>query len=165
MDFSLIGLLHSPRPKMEKKMNWFKTRRRFIVALGALLITGCASTQEYELPFENKALFDTLDQNKDGKVSLDEFSSLPEDKNKIEDYFKRLDKNNDGFLTPDEFRDKATFEALDQNKDGKLSLDEFSSLWKDRTQVENSFKSFDKNNDGFLTREEFRMPLITIFRW
>ena len=85
-------------------MNWFKTRRRFIVALGALLITGCASSQEYELPFENKALFDTLDQNKDGKLSLDEFSSLAKDKNRIEDYFKSLDKNEDEFLTPDEFR-------------------------------------------------------------
>jgi len=146
-------------------MNWFKIRRRFIVALGVLLITGCASTQEYQLPFEKKALFNALDQNKDGKLSLDEFSSLSEDRNTIEDYFKRLDRNNDGFLTPDEFTDKVTFEALDQNRDGKLSLDEFSSLWKDRTQLENSFKNLDENNDGFLTQEEFRMPLITIFRW
>ncbi len=146
-------------------MNWFKIKRRLIVALGVFLITGCASTREYELPFEKKALFDTLDHNKDGKLSLDEFSSLPEDRNKMEDYFKRVDRNNDGFLTPDEFTDKATFEALDQNRDGKLSLDEFSSLWKDRVQTKDSFKNLDKNNDGFLTREEFEMPLITIFRW
>lgn len=146
-------------------MNSFTTKGLLTVALGGLFITGCASTPKYDSPFANQAMYDDLDKNKDGKLNLDEYSPLWEDKAQVENSFKSLDRNNDGFLTRDEFRNKVMFEALDKNKDGKLSLDEYSSLWKDKAQVENSFRSLDRNNDGFLTRDEFRMPLITIFRW
>jgi CubicO group peptidase (beta-lactamase class C family) len=45
------------------------------------------------------AIFDRLDRDGDGRVSLDE---VPEQASRLRDNFDRLDRNHDGYLTPDE---------------------------------------------------------------
>jgi Ca2+-binding EF-hand superfamily protein len=78
------------------------------------------------------ARFGRLDTDKDGKVSLGEFSASRED------WLTRVDTNKDGVATRAEI--DASFEA------GR----------KEHTQ--NMFTREDANKDGRLTREETRMP-------
>jgi Ca2+-binding EF-hand superfamily protein len=118
--------------------------------------------------------FKRLDQNGDGKISLDE---VPEERR---DGFKRLiergDKDGDGALTREEFprprpgdeprpdRDKkgkrpegrpgdrpgpppGLFGALDTDRDGKLSGDEISA-------AAEALRKLDADGDGSLTIEE-----------
>jgi len=47
--------------------------------------------------------FDSLDTNKDGQVTKDEFMKAPHPKDNAEQMFKARDANADGSLTKDEF--------------------------------------------------------------
>jgi hypothetical protein len=47
--------------------------------------------------------FDSLDTNKDGQVTKDEFMAAPHHRGNAEQMFKAMDVNGDGFLTKDEF--------------------------------------------------------------
>jgi hypothetical protein len=47
--------------------------------------------------------FDSMDTNKDGKVSKDEFMAAPHQRDNPEQMFKAMDVNGDGNLTRDEF--------------------------------------------------------------
>ncbi len=57
---------------------------------------------------------------------------------KVEDVFKKLDKNSDNKLSKEEFsargkdpeRAKALFDKVDTDRDGSISLDEFKALAK-----------------------------------
>ena len=59
--------------------------------------------QNEEFQLDKEALFQLLDQNKDGRISLDEFQALWKDKNAAKESFRRLDTNNDGYLSSEEF--------------------------------------------------------------
>lgn len=65
------------------------------LVLLALTTTGSfASSDDHYKRMSAKDLFERLDQNDDGKISLAEYMG-----------FAQLDKNNDGLLTYDEFKD------------------------------------------------------------
>lgn len=97
-----------------------------------------------------KKIFDSLDLNKDGKLTRNEFLPLEKDLSVLSrnDIFNKIAVDKDGLITMDEFMllgifgvDGAlkeedqlnnllnkTFSTLDKNKDGKLNKDEFNFL-------------------------------------
>ncbi|MFC1581015.1 hypothetical protein ACFL4N_08910 [Thermodesulfobacteriota bacterium] len=89
------------------------------------------------------------DQDKDGKVSRQEYSG---------DDFTNMDKNGDGFIVLEEADQKfnpsthsvnanqiAFIVKFDKDKDGKVSNKEFTG---------SHFSEFDKNGDGFIEPHE-----------
>lgn len=108
-------------------------------------------------PRTGESLSKLLDGNTDSKVSREEFA-------KIVSLFDTLDKDHNGDLTIEEMngffravneaQNEATggvevnslFEKNDKNKDGKITLDEMGN--------ERAFKSLDVNKDGEVTRPE-----------
>jgi len=108
-------------------------------------------------PRIGESLTKFLDANSDGKISREEFA-------KIVLLFDALDKDHNGELSLEELNGftralndvvtQATggvevnnlFEKYDKNKDGKITADEIGN--------ERIFKSLDLNKDGVITREE-----------
>lgn len=84
-----------------------------------------------------KALFDSLDLNKDGKIRFREFSAPPVLKAAVEVFrhqvgktFAALDLNGDRVLVEAELaKSPITVEAGDRNKDGKLTISEFEDAF------------------------------------
>lgn len=85
-------------------------------------------------------MFKSMDVNKDGKVTEEEFL------NRWTAVYNHMDKNKDGVLQPDEF--KAPGPAWDTNKDGVVDLEENLAMRK------RHFAAADKNGDGVLSAEE-----------
>ena len=82
---------------------------------------------------------------------------------RMEEQFKKADKDNDGTLTKDEAKAMPHvakhFKEIDTDKDGTVSMDEIRTFMKSHKddahkRGEESFKKADKDNDGTLTREE-----------
>ena len=117
-------------------------------------------------------IFQRLDANGDGKLTLDE---VPEErKERFKPLFARGDKNGDGALDRAEFRDafaappdapaggppegrggdaKRFFSRLDKNSDGKITADEVPE--ERRAFVERLIRRGDKDGDLALSLEEF----------
>ena len=83
--------------------------------------------------------------------------------NKMEEMFKKADKDNDGTLTRDEAkalpRVAKNFDQIDTDKDGTVSLDEiYASAKKVAKEIEArdkaKFDAADKDHDGTLDRDE-----------
>jgi hypothetical protein len=80
----------------------------------------------------------SMDSNKDGKVSLKEFTAAHDAR--MKEKFSYLDANGDGFITDaDREARKAKriddfFATADADKDGKLSKDEYAAAKKARWQ-------------------------------
>ena len=92
--------------------------------------------------------FRQLDRNDDNRITSSEWFHSA-------DYFRRADRNRDGSLSVAEFTsvssaDNSTvsFESLDANRDGILRPDEWR--WSRRV-----FDRYDTDGDGLLTRREF----------
>jgi Ca2+-binding EF-hand superfamily protein len=121
---------------------------------------------------DHNPMFNTMDTNADGRVTLDEVWARTQIR------FTEADANRDGFLTQEEFRTlrrgpgdgprrgppghdhaehaqrmaDARFRALDANRDSKVTLEEM------RPQVEARFRAMDANGDQAVTREELPRP-------
>lgn len=54
--------------------------------------------------FDSKEFLASLDQNKDGKITREEYGAIWKDKSVAERNFKMIDRNGDGLLTGDEFK-------------------------------------------------------------
>ena len=74
--------------------------------------------------------FNSMDKDKDGKVTKEEFLATGMTQSMYDNLFvNMLDKNKDGVLTSDELG--APLFDVDTNKDGKCSLEEFVTANKD----------------------------------
>lgn len=114
-------------------------------------------------------LFNEMDINRDGKVSLDEFAH---DMGK--NAFDRLDKNKDGFITPTEWsgvdlieekeKVQEVFKAIDKNASKRISYPDFSNYADKYSNIEEAFMILDKNKDGSLSPDEVTVrPLFRLF--
>jgi len=86
--------------------------------------------------------------------------------NKMEQAFRKADKDNDGTLTRDEAkalpRVAKNFDQIDTDKDGTVSLDEiYASAKKVAKEMEEQdkarFDAADKDHDGTLDRDEAKV--------
>lgn len=123
------------------------------VAVGALLGTAVAKKAGAKKAAAAKAgqtaaAPNTMDANKDGKLSRDEFASAMTAK------FKAADKDGNGSLTREEavaaYGDQgaASFDALDKGKTGSIDMPAFNA------NVEQTFTWADADKDGFVTEAE-----------
>lgn len=92
---------------------------------------------------QTKALFDLLDTNRDGKISVSEF------KNNQMLIFYIWDKNKDLLLTPDETPLPPDVFRRIAGQNSRIDTMEFMNV------VDSAFEQADVNRDGVLTLEEF----------
>ena len=91
-------------------------------------------------------MFDRLDTNNDGKVTLAEAQAGAQAR------FTALDKNKDGVISGDELGNGPHFmlKHADANSDGKITLAELQA------QTQTWFSRFDTNNDKIITKDELQ---------
>jgi Ca2+-binding EF-hand superfamily protein len=85
-------------------MTW--TRRVLLTGLALVAILGlvaCGKPKPVTNPLNMKAILTTLDANKDGQISRQEFRSIWRDEEEAEKLFLKLDTDHDGFLSEKEF--------------------------------------------------------------
>jgi len=73
-----------------------------VLGLAALLLAGCATTEDKKAQADKEALCAVLDTNKDGKISKEEFMERTSDKAKGLEVFEKCDTDKKGYLTYDE---------------------------------------------------------------
>lgn len=74
----------------------------FLPVLAALVMTGCATTQETKMSADDRALCTALDANQDGKITKEEFMARATDKKKALEVYQKCDTGNKGYLNYDE---------------------------------------------------------------
>ena len=72
--------------------------------LAALLIGGCATTEDKKAQADIDALCASLDLNQDGKITKEEFVARATDKKKAAEIFDTCDSGKKGYLTYDDVR-------------------------------------------------------------
>jgi len=110
-------------------------------------------------------LFTRLDANRDGYVSIQEYSQgggFTLDSLGGASYrFSNIDGNGDGFITRNEWHmNSADFTRLDVNRDNRINRFEFendTAAYSDYRYSGSQFNAFDANRDGWLTRAESGM--------
>jgi Ca2+-binding EF-hand superfamily protein len=70
--------------------------------LAALLMAGCATTEDKKAQTDRDALCSALDTNHDGKITPEEFMARTNDKSKGLEVFQKCDTDKKGYLTYDE---------------------------------------------------------------
>jgi len=70
--------------------------------LSALLMAGCATTENQKTQTDRDAVCSVLDTNRDGKITPEEFMARTNDKNKGLEVYQKCDTGNKGYLTYDE---------------------------------------------------------------
>lgn len=96
-------------------------------------------------------LFDVLDRDDDGHISLEESEHAPQ----IHLDFSDLDQNKNDQLEEAELRlshVQLSFEHIDANGDLVITYDEVSAL----PRLGQNFSQLDKNNDQALSPDEFK---------
>lgn len=71
--------------------------------LAALLMAGCATTEDKQAQADRAALCSVLDTKHEGKITREQFMARTDDKNKGLEVFQKCDTGNKGYLTYDEF--------------------------------------------------------------
>jgi Ca2+-binding EF-hand superfamily protein len=106
----------------------------------------------------SKNMFEQLDANKDGEVSLEEMTLKTTEK------FQKLDKDRNGTVSIEEMsvRQKEFFTKLDTDGSGTISQDEAKAFRKMKREMrqerraERLMERFDTNKDGKISREEYQ---------
>ena len=75
--------------------------------LAALLMAGCATTEDKQAQVDRDALGSVLDTDKDGKITQEEFMAKTSDKAKGLEVYEQCDTSKKGYLTYDEFWSRA----------------------------------------------------------
>ncbi|HYG08305.1 MAG TPA: EF-hand domain-containing protein [Stenotrophomonas sp.] len=101
--------------------------------------------------------FDTLDKNKDGKLSRDELPKRAEFHRGAHEHMTKLDTNKDGRISREEAKADpkfaSRFDKLDVNKDGYVDKADFQAR---RQQSRDAwFAAADTDKDGKLSKAEF----------
>lgn len=129
---------------------------------------------------EIKGVFDMMDHNSNGKISIPEFQAALKKLNISGDISKlildELDSNKDGELDFNELAEFATksvkysspeqdlselFNYYDQEGKGYINIEGLKSVMKilgenmDEQQILRMFRSLDQDNDGKVNREDF----------
>ena len=110
--------------------------------------------------YEIEVLLDTADQNRDGRVSLQEWCDLTEPRPNPMDAFRSL-------LKASKLTHADVFSAMDQNKDGFISGQEFRDaiirldLGLTLAEIDDMIRLLDVNKDGRLDYREF-MKLVGV---
>jgi hypothetical protein len=93
----------APKPTTTRKETRMKTRLLAATAVALIPLAGLAAeggkTPVPAMPAGQSASFDTLDANKDGRISMPEASADP----KLVESFSSADKNGDGYLDASEY--------------------------------------------------------------
>ena len=146
--FAAIGTIYFIRSAVNKKISDEKSA---VVAL--MDKNGDNVLSRDEFPMEMSKEFNSLDKDKDGKVTSKDISSSKSPIN-VNIAFDKLDKNRDGVLNPNECPEKMKkqYKNIDTNNDGKLTKDEIKSV-NEATNVD-WFANMDKNGDGIITFTE-----------
>jgi Ca2+-binding EF-hand superfamily protein len=124
-----------------------------LIAAAAGTETAMAAANEPYMPTGERA-FNFLDNNKDGKITLDEITP------KAEKRVLKLDADSDGAVTAAEIdayfnkqierRKERLMARLDADKDGKITGAEIDTL------IETLFNGADSDHDGTVTLAEAR---------
>jgi Ca2+-binding EF-hand superfamily protein len=120
-----------------------------------LFLSGCATT-EPQPESQPPGLFETLDVNRDGQVTRNEFSQGMKLK-----VFRAMDQNGDGELTWEEWQKVDTspharqhFESMDSKKTGRITYEEFMQASGAYMDTDDVYISLDTSHDGILSRGE-----------
>ena len=124
-----------------------------------------------------KATFQSIDENGDGMLSLEELKNAVAKADKIdfgnvEEIFKAIDTDNSGVIDYTEFiaaslekktylqetKLKDAFKLFDKDGSGKVSKKEITSILnceKDSDYIDKLFEKYDLNKDGEIDFDEF----------
>jgi Ca2+-binding EF-hand superfamily protein len=162
---------------------------KHIVGMGAALLVigliwgGSAPAESLQPRANKRALFKSLDKNKDRRLSRREFLTLWRNHKAGSRLFNRLDANRDGYLTYQEFSRPwgrsfqarhihrgRLFRYLDTNQDGYLAPWELARFFADPSLAAAYFNRVDRDRDRRITWNEFRRSgepgvMINILRW
>jgi Ca2+-binding EF-hand superfamily protein len=101
--------------------------------------------------------FDTLDKNKDGKLSRDELPKRGDFRHRGHDRMAKLDTNKDGRISREEAKADPKFaerfDKMDFNKDGYVDKADFQARMKQSRDA--WFTAADTDKDGKLSKAEF----------
>jgi len=131
-----------------------------------------------------KEIFNSLDKNKDGTLTLDEVkegvSKIQDSNLNIEEIFSSIDTDGSGVINYTEFlaatidqklylkeeRLYEAFKAFDKDGSGKISVEEIKQVMKinpeEMTKIEEMVKTFDTNGDGEIDYNEFILMMSKI---
>ncbi len=155
-----------------------------LIALGLMTVSLLATAQSQptdrraEMQAKAQERFQSLDTNRDGKLSFAEVQNDP----KRRERFDKADLNHDGGLTQEEMKQvhqqkrqerqerrakgrekmqaaREKLQRLDANKDQALTRAEIGS---EMPKLLENFDMIDGNNDGKITREEMRIARMAM---
>ncbi len=129
-------------------------------------------------------LFNLMDKNSNGKITLRELKKLRSDfdidieEDQLEKAFHNVDSNKTGFMLYEEYLASALtkkeiineqviltfFDHFDRDDSGYITLSEFKEIFTkvDTSLLERILNNIDDNNNGKITINEFRKALVEI---
>lgn len=96
-----------------------------LLVIATLVLASGVRAQNPAKPYDPKAAFIETDKNGDGQIDIEEFHE------RLVDVFYSVDRNKDGFLSEDEFMllpYPEGFKEADKDGDGRVSLPEFLAI-------------------------------------
>ncbi|HEY2346717.1 MAG TPA: EF-hand domain-containing protein [Xanthomonadaceae bacterium] len=156
-------------------MNRFPSQSQFRLSPLLVLIVACCAGAGLAVaaPAAKPFWIGDLDTNHDGKISAQEAAAMPA----VAKAFATIDQNKDGSITMSEVRlmwrsemmgianssvqgRMAAFTKADTKKAGKISADEAKAAG--MNFVVTNFKTFDANHDGFVEKDEMQKGAVAL---